>query len=172
MPGVLRPRAMKLRALLWAVHARCPLPPLPEGGALCYRPVNGAGPADPPSEAFCLAIGFRRIEKNGARLVIRADALERLANEARKLGRQGAFSATPALQRLAGCGEDELAVALAALGYRAERDETGLSFLPRESGAAAGDRPVGKRNRRRPSGRGVKNADSPFAKLRELKIRS
>ncbi len=173
-PTLLRPRAMKLRALLWAVHARCPLPPLPDGGTLCYRPLNGAGAtaAALPGEAFCLAIGFRHIERDGALLVIRADALERLANEARKLARQGAFGATPTLLRLAGCGADELAVALTTLGYRAERDESGLSFLPRGPGAVDGTRPAGKRGRRRPARRGGKNADSPFAKLRELKIGS
>ncbi|MDH3473536.1 MAG: helicase-related protein [Rhodospirillales bacterium] len=164
-PALLRPRAQRLRALLWSVHSRQPLPPLPAKGALCFRPAQAAG-----AEAFCHAIGFRRIARGEAVVAVRADALERLAGAARKLARQGAFTASPALQRTAGCGEDELAVLLPALGYRAETDATGASFQPRRNGEKPDPDSGRKRPRRRAAKRRGRDADSPFAKLRDLKI--
>jgi hypothetical protein len=106
---------------------------------------------------------------------VRADALERLAAAARKLAAQGRFGATAALQRLVGCGAEDLALALEALGYRRERDESGLGFVPRRPG---GPRQAGRKGGKggkggsRPGAKGRRGgrADSPFAKLRDLKI--
>jgi ATP-dependent RNA helicase SUPV3L1/SUV3 len=174
LPALLRPRAARLRGLLWAVHAAQPLPALPPAGTLSYHPVDGAGEAAGRAreEAFCLAIGYRRFAEDGRVLAIRADALERLAAAARQLAAQGAFGATPALQRLAGCGAEDLALPLAALGYRRESDESGLGFAPRRAGGSRqAERKGGKgRPRAGAKGRRAGRADSPFAKLRDLKI--
>ncbi len=176
LPGRLRRRATLLRGLLRATHAGRPVPVMPATGALSFRPVDGVGDADAPSreESFCLAIGYRQFAQNGRVLAIRADALERLAAAARKLAAQGDFGATPALKRLVGCTAEDLAVALVALGYRCVSDAAGLSFVPRRTGGSRyGQRTAGKR-RGRSGAKGRKGrqkaADSPFAKLRDLKI--
>ncbi len=173
-PALLRPRAARLRAQLWAARAERPLPPLPAPDALSYRPGEGAdeiaGPA--ADESFCLALGYRCFARGPNVVAVRADALERLANEARKLAVQGSFGPTPALCRLAGCAEDDLVLLLEALGYRAESDASGLSFVPRGTGgaeAARKKRGRGRARRKAPRGSAA-SADSPFAKLRDLKI--
>jgi ATP-dependent RNA helicase SUPV3L1/SUV3 len=173
-PALLRARAARLRGLLWAVQAAQPLPDMPPAGALSYRPLDGIAEAADQGleEGFCLAIGYRRLVEDGRVLAVRADALERLAAAARKLAAQGRFGATAALQRLVGCGAEDLALALEALGYRRERDDSGLGFVPRRPG---GPRQAGRkggkgRSRAGAKGRRGGRADSPFAKLRDLKI--
>jgi ATP-dependent RNA helicase SUPV3L1/SUV3 len=175
-PALLRPRAARLSGLLWAAHAERPVPAMPPSGALSFQPADGKGGEAAQEEAFCLAIGYRRLAEDGRVLAVRADALERLAAAARKLAAQGSFGATPALQRLVGCSAQDLVLPLTALGYRSESDEAGLSFTPRRSGApqeGGRKRGTGRSRggakapaaRRRPG-----HADSPFAKLRDLKI--
>jgi hypothetical protein len=98
-------------------------------------------------------------------VALRADALERLAHEAYRLSEQGCFAATPKLGRLIGCGEAELETALAAIGYRVRRDDTGVSFgraRPRKAPKHGVKRGAKKGPETSPS------ADSPFAKLRDL----
>jgi ATP-dependent RNA helicase SUPV3L1/SUV3 len=173
-PALLRPRAARLKGWLWAAHAGRPTPAMPPTGALSFRPDGDAAAAE--EEAFCLAIGYRRIAEGDRVLAVRADALERLGAAARKLSLQGGFAPTPALQRLVGCGAEDLALALGALGYRAEDDETGLSYVPRREGRAPADGRKGRARRSRGGGKGAGarrragRADSPFAKLRDLKI--
>jgi len=158
LPALLRARSTRLRALLWGLHRGKPPAPLPAGQSARYE-------ADAvPDAGFLQAAGYRLIQRRGRTLALRADLLERLANEARKLAVQGGFAATPALQGLARCDEEELAAVLASLGYRAERDEAGLSFQPR--GAANGKRAKKPRRKRRPP---AAPSDSPFAQLRSLK---
>ena len=160
-PALLRPRSARLRALLWAVHGEQPLPALPAAGALCFRPARDM------AEAFYLAIGYRRFDQGDTAIAVRADALERLAAGARKLAAQGPFGPTAALQRLAGCSEPELTRLLAALGYRAESAAGGLSYGPRRAAGKSRGKSRGKQTKSRPESL----PDSPFAKLRELKIK-
>jgi ATP-dependent RNA helicase SUPV3L1/SUV3 len=173
---LLRPRAARLKGWLWAAHAGQPAPAMPPSGTLSFRPAGGEETQGAQEEAFCLAIGYRRFAEGNRILAVRADALERLAAVARKLAAQGSFGATPALQRLVGCSDQDLAQVLAALGYRAESDETGLSFMPRRAGTAQGGGRKGGTGRPRGGGKGTgvprrpAQADSPFAKLRDLKI--
>ena len=65
---------------------------------------------------------------------------EALAAEARKLARQGAFTATPALRKLAGGSVEDLVGVLLALGFRAEQGPEGVGFAPRQCAAAPGTR--------------------------------
>jgi ATP-dependent RNA helicase SUPV3L1/SUV3 len=176
LPALLRRCPTLLRGLLWATQAERPAPTVPASGALSYRPVDGVGDAAAQTreEAFCLAIGYRRFAQDGRVLAIRADALERLAAAARKLAAQGDFGATPALQRLAGCVAEDLALPLAALGYRCVSDESGLSFVPRRAGDPRQGQRRGGKGRGRSGAKGrsreQRAGDSPFAKLRDLKI--
>ncbi len=121
---------------------------------------------------------------------------EALAAEARKLARQGVFTATPGLRKLAGGSVEDLVGVLLALGFRAEQGPEGVGFAPRRNAepgaprvrakarrrgkggkpaeAAAGDdaaRKAGARAAVRRAAREEKRiADSPFAVLRGLKL--
>ena len=64
--------------------------------------------------------------------------------------------------RLAGGGEAELETVLGALGFRAKRDSSGLSFVRR------GARGTGGRGSRKAAAKRTGASDSPFAKLRDL----
>ena len=118
-------------------------------------------------ERYYLALGYQKLTGGDAALAVRSDALERLSREARKLGRQGPFAATPALRQIIEADEAGLGLALAALGYRTRKDESGTSYelqrgrrpsKPKATKAAA--------RRRKP-----RNPEhSPFAKLRDLRL--
>ncbi|MFQ6016839.1 MAG: helicase-related protein [Kiloniellaceae bacterium] len=165
LPALVKTRSARLRALLWAVHGKAPLPPLPSLDAVAFAPGDGA------DEGLCHAAGFRRLAgKDGAAVAVRADALERLSHEAQKLSKQGAFIATPRLKRLTGCGEAELEIVLGALRYQVQRDAAGLSFAPRparKNGGTGARKARAAGRRKRAAGR-ARAAESPFAKLREL----
>ncbi len=169
LPALGKPGAARLRALLHAVHRKAALPSLPEPDARAFAADDGF------DEALCRALGYRRLgDGNGRVVALRADALERLSQEAYKLSTQGPFGATPRLRRLAGCGEAELETVLTALGYGVRHDDTGVSFARqrtrRKRGAGAGQAGASgsctdARARRSRKGR---HAGSPFAKLRDL----
>ena len=145
-------------------------------------------PRRTPSRASGLvALGPRALAQGRA---------EALAAEARKLARQGAFTATPGLRKLAGGSLEDLVGVLLALGFRAEQGPEGVGFAPRRNAepgaarvraktrrrgkggkpaeAAAGDdvaRKAGARAAVRRTAREEKRiADSPFAVLRGLKL--
>jgi ATP-dependent RNA helicase SUPV3L1/SUV3 len=164
LPELLDSDPLGLCALLSAVHRQRPLPELPAPGTRAFEP----GPE--LDETLCRALGYRRLANSGGPgVALRADALERLAQEAYRLSEQGFFAATPRLERLSGCGQAELETALAAIGYRVQRDDTGLSFgraRPRKGTHKAPKRGA-KRGARKSSETGP-SADSPFAKLRDL----
>jgi ATP-dependent RNA helicase SUPV3L1/SUV3 len=168
--GPLGPGATRLGALLCAVHRRRRLPELPAPGILAFE----AGPE--LDDTLCRALGYRRLARDaepGMALALRADALERLAQAAYRLSEQGFFTPTPKLGRLTGCSAAELEIALAAIGYRVRRDDTGVSFgraRPRK-GSGAGGRKASKRGAERAPKKGPKTgpaSDSPFAKLRDI----
>ena len=178
-PALLRPQPARLRALLWAVQRGAKMPASPDPSALSFVPAAGSR-----DEAFCLALGYRLFTRRRRTLAVRADALERLSREAYKLGRQGSFGATKALARLIGCQEDDLAPVLAGLGYRLRTEPGGPVFVPRAAarkdarkenagnGAAkAAKKAAGKRRKAPPKRRkAAASPDSPFAKLRDLKM--
>jgi ATP-dependent RNA helicase SUPV3L1/SUV3 len=91
-------------------------------------------------------------------LVLRVDRLERLAAAARRLARQGPFTATPALADLAGTTPETLTPVLTALGYRAALGDAGATFHIRRT------RRAGNNHRRGTHQHPV--VDGPFAKLR------
>ncbi len=163
-PDLLRPRATALRSLLWTVHAGRPAADPPRVPGLRLDREVAALPDEP---GFWQAVGYLRVGAGATGLAVRVDALERLAREARTLAAQGAFAATPRLTDLVGLVEEDFAAVMKLLGYEARRDEAGISFAPRgRTAGPKGKAPRGKRRPRRPDG------DSPFAKLRDLKIGS
>jgi len=156
LPGLFSPRATALRALLWSLKRGLPAPPRPAPDLLAQR-LAGESPED-----FWRAVGYRLLQRGSEALVIRADALERAAELARRLAQQGPFVVTPQLEQAAGGDAASVQLLLDCLGF--ERSEEGgiASFQPR----------VARPPRRRPARprREAPPADpaSPFAKLRDL----
>ena len=150
---LLRPEALRLRALLWAVRHRRPIPALPQPRRP-GRPI-AVDSALPPS--FYAALGFAVF----GRWALPPDRLERLAAAARRAARRAPFAADAALAAAAGVDLSTLPALLEALGYRAVRDAASLRFLAparRRRRPAAGRRP------------GSPGDGHPFAKLRELNL--
>src|SRR5579883_1804224 len=149
---LLRPDAMRLRALLWAVRQGRAPPPLPVA-----RRLSKAFATDPSlPAAFYTACGFYV----GGGLALRADRAEQLAASARRRARHGAFAADDRLLQLAGVDPPGLRRLLTSLGYRAVIDNGAESFVarPRRREAAPGGAAAAPRD------------GHPFAKLRELKL--
>ena len=154
MPALQKPPAIRLRRTLWAIHAG--KTPLDFDAGTLVLPAHGGA-----SAAAYVACGYRL----AGGLAVRAERLEKLANAARKLARQGAFVPTPALAAAAGCRLEDVEPLLASLGYRARQDAGGVSFhrAPRRDrgkGARKPPLPPNKRARGSP--------DGPFAVLRDL----
>jgi hypothetical protein len=149
---------MRLAGLLWAIAERRPMPALPAGRPMSFLP------SGEQSEGFLHAVGYRRI----GGLAVRADALERLARQARQLGRQGAFLPTETLRQTVGCAEAALPVLLRAIGYRRSGSGEDAGFVApnfrRKPKSAEGPGARGER-RQRPA-----HPASPFAVLTRLKL--
>ncbi len=153
--GLLKPRALGARALLWAVHAKQPrVPPAPDGGRVSVV-VDEALPV-----GFYAAIGYRVFGRRALRL----DIVERVAAAARRLAREGPFEPAAELAALAGCIAEELDEVLAGLGYR--RQEADDDSAPRY---AAPGRTRGGKPRRAPRRPSKADPASPFAKLAGLR---
>ena len=161
MPALMRGRATRLRALLWAVKAERTgdpaLPPSP-GKRTTMLTADPAVPAD-----YYAAINFRVL----AGRAFRADRLERLADVLRALSRQGPFELTPALLDLAGGPAEEVGPVLGALGYHLQPGDP-PTYVRRKRF----ERPPGAgKTRRAPRPRQrVDLAASPFASLRNLDL--
>ncbi|HUG53404.1 MAG TPA: helicase-related protein [Vicinamibacteria bacterium] len=113
LPGLLRPEAVRTRALLWAVNQGVASVPL-LGGAPSVR-VDPRVPA-----AFYLATGY---VPAGPR-ALRADRAERFAAAARRGHREGRPLVMADLAALAGCPIEEVEPVLAGLGF--VRDRSGV----------------------------------------------
>jgi ATP-dependent RNA helicase SUPV3L1/SUV3 len=149
----LKLEALALRALLWSVHGGIePVPRISLG-----RPSLSRRSGIP--RGFYEAVGYRVL----GRRAFRVDIIERVSAQARRLARQGTPASSTILARLLDCADDELAPALAALGYHLEASEEGvrvriLSRRRRPSQSRRGD---GDKNDRNPH--------SPFAALEVLR---
>ncbi len=154
MPRLAASSVMPISAMLWAVfNGREPkdLPPHPKTPTAWFRADENW------PDGFYRALGYRRA---GA-IAIRADRLEALAAAARRLGRQGAFAATPALARDAGLPARVLKPALESLGYGFTPEAAGGLFRLRR----------GAPQRRGRAHAVPDNPVLPFAQLRQLKTR-
>ena len=165
LPGILGKRPDRLRRRLAAAQFGCD--PDVSLGAL-FTEAGAEAPA-----AFWKAAGYLPVGD----AAIRADALERLAAEAYKLGKQGPFSMTAALRRILGGPDTVTAAALASLGFRAREENGAVSYALRRGGRpkakskpdAAG---TGARKPKPGKRKPAKQPDpaSPFAKLKELNL--
>ena len=160
LPALVRPKAARLRGLLWAVHNKTAMADLPAPGLVTVT----LGEKDDP--AFLEACGYRVA---GGR-AIRIDMLDRLAIRLRRLSRQGRFALPADLLNLVGLTAEQAAPVLAALGYRPVdgEAESVFEFAPRKKPAKKSDRKPARRRKGRAKARDHVDPDSPFAKLREL----
>jgi ATP-dependent RNA helicase SUPV3L1/SUV3 len=150
VPALVRPGAVETRALLWRVHANAKGPAPPPAGRVTV-PVGDGVPMN-----FYESIGYRPLGP----VAVRVDMLERLAARAWTLSQKGPFAAAPELLSNAGCGIDEMAGILIALGYREERLDGDRRFV------RASRRKPGVR--RKHGQRRVPKLESPFQSLRAL----
>jgi ATP-dependent RNA helicase SUPV3L1/SUV3 len=149
-PALVRPKPARLAALLWAIsNGLAPIPPLPPATRTSLPLDEGLPPA------FLRAAGYARA---GTRLV-RLDIVERLFDMARVRAAEGPFAADASLHNLLGCSPADTEEVLKALGFRVDAGEEGTRFRK--------PRPQPRRRERNANVR----ADSPFAKLQDLKRR-
>jgi len=158
LPALLKPDAIALKTLLWAVHHdMVDLVSAPSPGRISIK----LDPAVPL--AFYEAIGYRVF----GHVAVRADRLDRLSLEARRRSRHGPFEPDAKILSLVGCPKDDLVPILATLGFRAEEGEGALRFV--ESRRAKGNR-WPKRRQRSAKRLEREDASSPFAKLKDWNL--
>jgi len=146
---------MRFRALLWAVSHGRSVFPVPSARRL-GKPIE-LDPTLPLS--YYAAIGLRVIEG----IVLRPDRLERFAAAARRLARNGPFTAAAARAAIADLEPAALRRLVVALGYRAVISGGEETFIARPRRRRSAD----KSGRRQALGGGEGH---PFARLRELKL--
>lgn len=149
LASLLKPQAVRLRALLWAARHGDTAPCLPGRNAVSL-------PAADAPAGFWAAIGYRVL---GPR-ALRADRAETLSAKLRRKARAGAFAVSSELAELAGCDGAAFDSLVAVLGYRTQLGEDGKTLIAARGTGAAKPR---RSRRRKPA-----SADSPFAELRKL----
>ena len=121
VPDVLKPRAMALRAALWALRRNMPTPALPNAGLVAVTlpepSAEGGAPASalaawPPG--FAATMGWVQ----AGRVLIRLDVAERIAGELGHLTRRAPAPLPEGLASRLGIKGDVLPQALEALGFR------------------------------------------------------
>lgn len=146
---MLKPRPTGLRVLLGAVAAGRKLPAVLPAPARISVPVEEGQDAAALDLAGFVLCGPRRI---------RLDRIDALRDAAESRRRQGGLTADPALAPIVGCTVAEIPAILQAAGYRPTQDDEGrVTYVPVKA-----RRPQAPRQ-------AAASADSPFAKLAELR---
>ena len=162
-PALVKPKAARLRALLWAVHNEAPIRPPPPAG------LNSVIPEPGVEESFYEACGYRFI---GGR-ALRIDILDRLAVQLARAARKGPFTLSHEILSLLGMSAAQAAPILNGLGYRADGSGEGAPFVRayRRGGQGGKKTETNTKPRRKASGgQPPGDPDSPFAKLRDFNI--
>ncbi len=162
------PEAQAMKALLWRLwHHGEPLAETLKLGALVRQP-------EPADADFWAALGYVVVEGADRSLAIRADRLEALARDARKLSAAGPFVASQALCRIIRGGPEDALVALPAIGYWAVEEEGTVTFHRRPRRGAKRRASLAQARGKPASGKArparKDKSDSPFAVLRDLKF--
>jgi ATP-dependent RNA helicase SUPV3L1/SUV3 len=108
LPEALKPRAMALRAQLWALSRNIETPALPSGGLVAIHPPN-----DWPA-GFAQAIGWIQ----AGPMLVRLDVAERIAADLGFQTRRAPSVVPPDLASRLGLKADALPAALETLGFR------------------------------------------------------
>jgi ATP-dependent RNA helicase SUPV3L1/SUV3 len=167
LPALLKPDAVRWRALLWALHAnRAGLPDLPPAGRVSVPATKNFEPD------FLEACGYRILGP----LAVRIDMAERLTSKAWLLAKSGPFKPTVELTSMIGAGNTELPGVLAALGFK-RIQKTGADGTPEDRFRPIrrphkNAVPTGKKNRPRSKADNpvvvAHDPHSPFAKLKDF----
>ena len=164
IPALLKPKAQRMRALLWTVSNRITGCTLPAPGL-----VSAIRDQNTPDE-FYAAIGYRVVTDR----IVRIDIVDRVALSLIRLARKGPFNLPRDLAAMLGMGNDRAALVVAALGYERSGDDGLFARVRRRHGP----KPSGEQKRRN-SGqknkiRRSKSSDpnSPFARLADLRLPS
>lgn len=98
-------------------------------------PPDGLLPrSDKRSGRFFQAIGFRRFgNRSGDAVLLRADALERVSNEAHKLAKSGSFAISDELTTRGRCSAEALEILLPAIRFQRSRGENGGTVFIRRT---------------------------------------
>ena len=157
VPAMLKPRAMKLRALLWAVARGVDAPCLPAPGTVSVTPA----PEWP--NGFAAAMGW----VSAGPAFLRLDVAERVAAELALATRGGAVAAPPGLASRLSLRGEHLPAVLSALGVRLLPAE---ALPPGEYGPPAPAMMSARRTRtERAPPPPPRRPDSPFAALVALR---
>ena len=158
VPAIVKPRAMALRARLWAIQHRLDLPALPPPGRVSIAP-----PADWPA-GFAAALGW----VEAGPVLVRLDIAERLAAELGRATRRGAVPVPDDLASCLGTSPDTLPAILRALGVRPIPTP---ALSPGEYGPPAPPAigPLRRRPAEKPRPASPVRADGPFAALAALR---
>ena len=164
IPALLKPKALRMRALLWnaANQVSGYVPPAP-------GLVSAIRNQEPPAE-FYAAIGFKIV---GDR-VVRIDIIDRVALGLIKLSRKGPFQLPSNLVAMLGVGNDQAVLVATALGYEKSGDE-GLFVRARRRHGPRPSRNKAQQNRKPTGGIGKSKTvdpNSPFAQLADLRLPS
>ncbi len=154
LPALLKPRPAALCCLLWAIHQGYREPPAVPAPGLVSLPIEAAQPA-----GFYAAAGFFPC----ASRAVRIDMIEKLAVTVRRLARAGPVASNHELLSLVGCQRREFAAIMRNIGYRARGQSEDQRFV--FTGPA-------KPRRRNPRRGSPASADSPFAALGELRVKT
>ena len=158
-PALTRPGPVEARCLLWSLQAGLAAPPagIPAGRVSVPR-------AEGVCAEFYRAAGY----VPSGRLAVRADIMERLADQAWDQVRKGPFPAGPELLNLAGCGAEDIGAILKSLGFQQQTVDGEIRFAPARRRKRPGPKGKDTRKAKPPRPLRPREADSPFAALREL----
>ena len=199
-PALMKPKSIGLRVLLWTVYHTPAAEPGSSGvPAIAHAPpLDGRtyratvdGLDHRLSEALHLAAGYRCFQRGDQYLAIRAERLEHVVWEVRKAAADGVLTLGDEISKRCYLNLDDLAFLLPFVGYQVSSREAGLVAIARGRRRAAGksapsngqvleSEPSGARPKGRPraaarkarKGRRSQGSDSPFAKLRQMKVDS
>jgi ATP-dependent RNA helicase SUPV3L1/SUV3 len=156
LPALLKPRAARMRALLWGLHHGRKVPPLPSPDL-----VSLPRPSDWPAD-FAEAMGWLE----AGPVLLRLDIAERVAAELAWATRRGATSLSAGLASRFSLRPELLPVVLRRLGFRIA---PAAGLAPHEYGPPAPAAIVPLRRRRPSESAPPIRAQGPFAALAVLK---
>ena len=129
---------------------------------------------EPLDAAYWGALGHVLLTSGERRLAIRADRLEALSRDARKLSAAGPFVVSPALSRTIRGDSEDAHIALSAIGYWAVEEEGTVTFHRRPKRGARRKGGVARDAAKKTPGKARQSrkalSESPFAVLQDMKF--
>ena len=161
MPALLKPDAIRWRALLWALaHDYAQIPVLPNPGRVSVR-LQKSDDSD-----FLEACGYRPLGP----LSVRIDMAERLTSKAWTMTKSGPFIPTPELISLIGANLADFPAVMSAIGFKRTQRKApdGKDEDRYQPVRTKQSKPKDAPRQQQSTPAVVANPHSPFAKLRDL----